>query len=138
MSSFCVPLVEKFSPLAYSLVNEIHWYDDDAKHSGNESVLRYVQKNAYIIEGKSLVKQFKNECPRCRYLNKKAIDVAMGPTSSDNLCIAPAFYISQVDIFGPFNSYSNVNKRASIKTWFVIFCCCATGAVDISEGRLLH
>ena len=57
MSSFCVPLVEKFSPLAYSLVNEIRWYDDDAKHSGNESVLRYVQKNAYIIEGRSLVKQ---------------------------------------------------------------------------------
>ena len=55
----------------------------------------------------------------------------MGPISSDNLCIAPAFYISQVDIFGPFNSYSNVNKRTSIKIWFVIFCCCATGAVDI-------
>ena len=112
-------------------MNEIHWYDDDAKHSGNESVLRYVQKNAYIIEGRSLVKQFKNECPRCRYLNKMAIDVAMGPISCDNLCIAPAFYISQVDIFGPFNSYSNVNKRASIKIWFVIFCCCATGAVYI-------
>ena len=131
MLSFCVPLIEKFSPLAYSLVNEIHWYDDDAKHSGNESVLRYVQKNAYIIEGRSLVKQFKNECPRCRYLNKKVIDVAMGPISSDNLCIAPAFYISQLDIFGPFNSYSNVNKRASIKIWFVTFCCCATGAMDI-------
>ena len=56
MPSFCVPLVEKFSPLAYSLVNEIHWYDDDAKHSGNESVLRYVQKNAYIIEGKVISK----------------------------------------------------------------------------------
>ena len=111
MSSFCVPLNEKFSPLAYSLVSEIHWYDDDAKHFGNETVPRYVQKNVYIIEGRSLVKQFKNECPRCRYLNKKAIDVAMGPIS--------------------FNSYSNVNKRASIKIWYAIFCCCATCAVDI-------
>ena len=55
----------------------------------------------------------------------------MGPISSDNLCIAPAFYFSQVDIFGPHNSYSNINKRATSKIWFVIFCCCVTGAVDI-------
>ena len=55
----------------------------------------------------------------------------MGPISNDNLCIAPAFYISQVDIFGPFSSYSNINKRTSVKIWFTIFCCCTTGAVDI-------
>ena len=47
MSSFCVPLVEKLSPLAYSLVNEIHWYDDDAKHSGNETVMRCTKNCAY-------------------------------------------------------------------------------------------
>ena len=123
MSTFCVPLIDKFSPLAYSLVNEIHWYNDDARHSGNETVMRYVQKVAHIIEGRSLVKVFRYECPRCRYLNKKAIDVAMGPLPSNNLCVAPAFYISQVDMFGPFNLYSNTNKRATNKIWFIIFCC---------------
>ena len=55
----------------------------------------------------------------------------MGPISNNNFCIAPAFYNSQTDLFGPFTSYSNVNKRASIKVWFVIFCCCSTGAVDV-------
>ena len=38
-TSFCVPLVDKFSPVAYAVVNEIHWYSTDAKHSGNETVL---------------------------------------------------------------------------------------------------
>ena len=108
------------------MVNEIHWYNVDAKHSGNETVLRYVQKVAYIIEGRSVVKRFRKECPHCRILIKKSIDV-----SGNNLCIAPAFFISQVDIFGPFHSYSNANKRATMKIWFVIFCCCATGAVDL-------
>ena len=130
-STFCVPLIDKSSPLAYALVNEVHWYDDDAKHSGNETVLRHVQNIAHIIEGRPLVKKFRKECARCRLLLKKAIDVAMGPISETNLCIAPAFYYSQVDIFGPFNSYSNINKRATVKIWFVIFCCCATSAVDI-------
>ena len=55
----------------------------------------------------------------------------MGPISNHNLSIAPAFYFSQVDIFGTYNAYSNLNKRATIKIWFVIFCCCTTSAVDI-------
>ena len=131
MESFCVPIIEKFSPLAFAVINEVHWYDNEANHSGNETVMRYVQKIAHIIEGRSLVGQFRKECPRCHYLRKKCIDVAMGPISSDNLCIAPAFYFSQVDIVGPHNSYSNINKRATSKIWFVIFCCCVTGAVDI-------
>ena len=104
MASFCVPLVDKHSPLAYALVNEIHWYCADAMHSGNESTIRYVQTIAHIIEGRSLIKRFRKECTRCKILNKKAIEVAMGPVSNDNLCVAPAFYASQVDIFGPFSS----------------------------------
>ena len=54
----------------------------------------------------------------------------MGPISNNKLCIATAFFASQVDIFGHLLSYSNVNKRATIKIWFVVFYCC-TGAVDV-------
>ena len=57
--------------------------------------------------------------------------MAMGPVHDNNLNIAPAFFMTQVDIFGPMNSYSNVNKRATVKMWFVVFCCCSTGAVDV-------
>ena len=130
-STFCVPLLDKYSPISFSIINEVHWYDEDASHTGNETVWRYVQLLAFIIEGKPLVKQFKMECPRCRYLKKKAIEVAMGPVGDDQLRIAPPFFASQVDIFGPFSSYSHVNKRATVKVWFVIFCCCVTGAVSI-------
>ena len=34
-------------------------------------------------------------------------------------------------MFGPYDSCSHVNKRATAKVWFVIFCCCTTGAIDI-------
>ena len=87
IGSFCVPIIDKFSPLAFAIINEIHWYDYDACHSGNETVLRFVQRIAYIIEGRSLVKQFRKECPRCKYIRKQCIDVAMGPISSDQVCI---------------------------------------------------
>ena len=57
-----------------------------------------------------------------------AVKLTMGPKHDSNLCVAPAFYTTQVDICGPFGSYSNANKRPKI--WLVIFCCCARGAVD--------
>ena len=73
----------------------------------------------------------KEGCKRCRILNRESIEVAMGPIQDVNLCIAPAFYATQVDIFGPFKCYSVANKRATLKIWFVIFCCCTTGAINI-------
>ena len=54
----------------------------------------------------------------------------MGPIQDVNLSIAPAFYSSQVDLCGTFKAFSFVNKRATIKIWFVVFCCCIAGAVD--------
>ena len=129
--TFMVPIVEKFSPLAYSIVNEIHWYDDDVKHSGVETTWRYVLKHVYIIEGRNIVKKTKKSCQRCRFLEKRRIEVAMGSVSPCNLCVAPAFYNTQTDLCGPFEAYSYQHKRTTIKIWFAIFCCATTSAVDI-------
>ena len=96
-----------------------------------ESLIRYTSLVAYIIGGRSLITTMKSACERCRFLLKNEVKVAMGPKDFSNLCIAPAFYNTQVDLCGPFDSYSNVNKRATIKIWFVVFCCSTTGAVDV-------
>ena len=58
--------------------------------------------SSYVIGGRQLVKKVKQEC-RCWVLDKNAIRVAMGPINDFNLCIAPTFYSSQVDICGPFS-----------------------------------
>ena len=57
--TFHAPLTDSCSPVAYSIVNEVHWYDENAMHSGVETVLRYTQKFAHIIEGRELVRKFK-------------------------------------------------------------------------------
>ena len=130
-SSFCVPIVDVLSPLAYSIASEIHWHHPDVMHGGLESILREANKVAFIIGGRGLFKSIKDNCARCRYLYKREVKIAMGPKHESNLCIAPAFYNVQVDICGHFESYSNVNKRAKVKIWLVIFCCSTTGATDI-------
>ena len=86
-------------PLAYSIVNKIHWHPDAAKHSSVETAWRYVLKFGYIMQGRDLVKKAKKNCERCRYLRKKAINIEMGPVSTHNLRRAPAFSATQVDLF---------------------------------------
>ena len=65
-STFCVPVIYKHSPIAYSIVNDVHWNSSAAKHSGVETVWRYVMKTAFIISGRELVKKIRIHCERCR------------------------------------------------------------------------
>ena len=130
-TSFCVPLTDKNSPIAYSIVDEVHMHDKTAKHTGLETVLRYTQNIAYIIEGRDLAKRYGQSCILCRIRKKKALKLKMGPIPDSSLKIAPAFFRSQVDLFGPFDSYSNLHKRKTVKIYFVIFCCTVTSAIDI-------
>ena len=130
-ATFSVSMVKKHSPLAYAVINDIYWNDKVAQHSGVETVRRYVLKNAYITEGRSIVKNIKKLCQRCRYLKKKTVDKIMGPVSEYNLKIAPAFYITQVDLTGPFKAYSKHNKTTTLKIWLVVFCCATTMTINI-------
>ena len=95
-----------------------------------ETILRYTQHYFHIINGRDLVKRFKHACNHCRVLEKKAVEVSMGPIKDFNVSIAPVFFATQVDLCGPFNSYSNHNKRATVNIWLIVFCCCTTSIVD--------
>ena len=130
-TSFCVPVLERCSPIAYSIVMDVHWNHPNAKHAGIETTHRFVLRRVYIIEGRQLVKEIRDSCERCRYLMKRTVDIAMGPVKSRNLTIAPAFFYSQVDLSGPYLSYSPQHKRTTVKIWLVVFCCCSTSAVSI-------
>ncbi|XP_066933238.1 uncharacterized protein [Clytia hemisphaerica] len=123
-----IAVIDRHSPVAYSLVIEAHWL----KHDGIEATLRRLLKKVFIIEGRTLVKTIKRSCERCRYLEKRTVEAIMGPIPSSSLTIAPAFYQTQVDLSGPYKSISPTNKRATIKIWLVIYCCCSTSAVHIN------
>ena len=129
--TFCVPIIYKHSLLAYSLINEVHWHLKAAMHSRIETVWRYVLKTGFIIFGRDLVKKIKTQCERCRYLRKKVIDVEMESISKHSITIAPAFYITQADICGPFKAYSLNHKRIKIKIWLFVYCCISTSTTNI-------
>ncbi|XP_066928653.1 uncharacterized protein [Clytia hemisphaerica] len=130
-STFCVPVLDRYSPVSYSIVMDIHWNHPTVRHSGVETTHRFVLQKVYIIDGRSLVKQVRDSCQRCRYLMKRTVEIAMGPVPPYNLTIAPAFFYSQIDLSGPYLAYQPQNKRKTIKIWLVVLCCCSTSAVSI-------
>ena len=75
--------------------------------------------------------KIKIHCERCRYLSKRTTDIEMGPVSSYNMTIAPTFYGTQVDIYGPLKAYSLHKRRITIKIWPVVFCYMTTSATSI-------
>ena len=131
LTTFCVPAIEKHSPLAYAVVNDVHWCHPDAKHLGVETTWRYVLKKAFVIEGRELVNRVKHSCERCRFLHKRTVAVAMGPLSTANLTIAPAFYVTQMDLAGPFKSYCLHGRKSTVKIWLLVFCCSTTSAIKV-------
>ena len=54
-NTFFVPVIYKYSLLAYSIANKIHWHSDASKHSGVENIWRYVLKLGYIMHSGDLV-----------------------------------------------------------------------------------
>ena len=129
--TFWVPLVDASSPLAYCIANEVHWHSKEARHTGVEKTLRYTLQYAHILEGRELLTKIRKSCRKCRALLKEQLKVVMGPVSKHNLNIAPAFYVTQVDLVGPFESYHGANKRTKLKIWAIVFCCATTGAIDL-------
>ena len=58
------PVIDRFSPLAYSIGNHIHW--DIGKHHGIETCNRISLENVTILQGVNLYKELSENCVRCR------------------------------------------------------------------------
>ena len=129
--TFVVPVVDRHSPLAYSIVNDVHWYHKTARHSGVETTIRALMTIVHILNVRQLVKLFKKNCKRCRYIMKRTLDIMMARGSRDQLHVAPPFYVTQVDLCGSFDSYSTHHTRTKVKIWIAVFVCSTTGMTSL-------
>ena len=128
---FCVPVVDEYSPLAWSIVLEVHWNNPSAKHAGVPTVVRYCNGLAHIYNCSQVAQAVRDSCARCNYIKKRTLGTEFGPLSKPQLQIAPPYYVAQCDLFGPYKAYSVANARQTFKVWFCVFVCITTGCTDI-------
>ena len=126
--SLMTPLVERHSPIAYSIALFIH--NCVGKHAGYESCYRLSLSYVHILQGASLFKILGEECSQCHRIRKKYLEVVHGPVSPYQLTLAPCFYVAYVDLAGPYHTYVPGHERKtrnmqviSVKNWVMTFMC---------------
>ena len=87
--SFNVPAVDRFSPVAYSVM--VYAHTKLTHHGGAVSSLREAMKIIHILHGKDLAVEVRRDCAFCKRFKAKTLETEMGKVHPKQTCVAPAF-----------------------------------------------
>ena len=124
---FVKPILDRYSTLSYCIMK--HCHETLMHHAGGAATFQASRGLAFILQGRDLADEVLQKCPGCTRRRAKKLEVQMGSIHSNRLTIAPCFYYSQVDIFGPFEAMCEHNHRSKVKVYGLLFKCTATAAV---------
>ena len=127
--SFVRPVLDRFSPVAYSIM--VHCHTEVVHHRSALATLRSSRDYAYVFRGRDLAIEVRENCRSCTRFKRQLLEVEMGKVHETRLTVAPAFYVAQVDLFGPMDARCPHNHRSSIKVYGVVFKCPSTCAVAV-------
>ena len=123
-----LPVIDRYSPVALSIALHVHW--KLASHKGIETQHRVSREHVEIIGGMQLFKELTLECIPCRMKRKRFLEVEMSGQHPMRLLVAPPFYCSIIDLFGPYKVYvpgREANTRnspaLSVSVWGMIAVC---------------
>ena len=131
---FVKPVIDRYSPIAYSIM--VHSHSSIAHHRSSAATLRESRNLAYILRGRDLAIEVNDACRPCIRYRSKLASVEMGKIHDTRLTIAPAFYLCQVDLFGPLIARCEHSHRSTVKIWGCVFKdpACAAVSVHVMEG----
>ena len=84
-----MPVLDKHSPLSYSIDDHIH--RKVTNHAGYENCLRESLNHCFIIQGLGLFRKLGEDCTKCQRMRKRFLDIVEGPIPDETMVIAPPF-----------------------------------------------
>jgi hypothetical protein len=127
--SFCKPIVDRHSPVAYAIMLEMH--RTEVNHLNSITTYRESLGTAFIIRGRDLAKEIRETCNFCIRYKARMVEVEMGKIHENRLVIAPPFTYCQVDLMGPYTAFCRHNHRSTVKVWGVVFKDTASGLIFV-------
>ncbi len=85
--SLCKPVVDRHSPVSYSIMLEMHWVT--ANHLNATAAYRESLATTFILKGRDLAQEVRESCNFCRRYKAKTLEVEMGKIHENRLVIAP-------------------------------------------------
>jgi hypothetical protein len=126
---FCNPVVDRYSPIAYSIM--CHAHTDLVHHQSSVSTLRESRALAFILRGRDLSIEVRDSCVHCRRFKARLLEAEFGKTHSSQLTVAPAYWACQIDLFGPYTALCEHNHRARVPVWGLIFKDPSSGCIAV-------
>ena len=133
-----VPVLDRFSPLSYSIVQHVHW--DLARHRGAETCSRMSLEQVHIIQGAGLYRELGEDCTWCKVKRKRYQEAAFGPAKDTQTTLAPPMYYCQIDLFDPYQLYvpgkehvtrSNPRSQKGLQGHVMAFTCPTTRLINL-------
>ena len=130
------PVLDRYSPLSYSIADYVH--RKISRHGGYETCLRDSLNHCFIIQGMSLFREIGEDCISCVKRRNKYLDVEMGSIADEQLIVAPPFWVTMCDIFGPCYIYvpghsmqTRNRKVIDVKCYELVFMCPTTKMINL-------
>ena len=121
-----LPSEHRFSRLYVEMIH-------NETHLGIAAICCKVRLRYWMLRLEKLVCAIRFNCVICKKRNKKKVEQVMVPLPVERLDVAPAWYHISLDLFGPFETKGEVNKRSRGIAYGVVINCLLTRAVHI-EG----
>ena len=124
-----LPILMATSRVAYLYMVHAHCGEFGLVHRSVVSTLARSRKKVWIVRGRDLARKVVNSCPRCDLDRKETLLQQMADIKDEQLTVAPPWSYIALDFAGPYIVKGEVNKRARMKIWILLYCCRATRAV---------
>ena len=132
--SFSVPVLDRYSPISLNIMKTCH--EKFTHHAGSVTTLLKSREIGFVINGKSLATEIRRKCLYCQRYKVKTLEVEMGKLNDARYNVAPAFTISQIDLFGPYDlmclhHQKKTRNSEPVLAHGVAIKCCATNAIAL-------
>ena len=124
-----VPVVLPSSPIFYSYLMFVH--HRLRPHAGVESTLREIMKIMHVPNARPMIARVRKDCPKCRILAKKTVDLHMENHHFSRTTLAPPFYNVQMDIAMSFKAKPFITSRTVLTCHALVIVCLMSGATSI-------
>lgn len=124
---FVRPVVDRHSPVAYSVMRHVH--ERVAKHMNPVIMLRESRELCFIFKGRDLAVEIANLCSYCKKKKAQTIENQMAAQHPATLTVGPAFSTVQMDMAGPWHAECEHLCRSTVKVWALVLKDPATCAV---------
>ena len=124
---FVRPLVDRYSPVAYSVMRHVH--DRVAKHMNPTVMLRESREICFVMRGRDLAIEIAKLCNHCKKMRAETLETEMAAQHPATLKVGAAFSSVQVDMAGPWFAECEHTCRSTVKVWALVIKDPATCAV---------